>query len=486
MAQYGVFRSDPGPTQTAPHAPIPAQGGAPPIRGPLAIAAVALIVGAWPATADPRPAQLQPRSNFAPLTLAYGDRPPVAGALSPQEVALIATWPADKEPRLPRLTPASTIAPLTLAYGNAPPITGPLSPAELAILQSWPLTAEPRLPRLLPASLVAPLTLTYGNQPQIIGPLTAAEIAQLVAAWQPAFVLPLALEPTAAWNVPVVGFIPFTAPPLAILGAWQPAWLAPPRPAGVAPLTLTYGSAPAIVGPLTPFELAELLAAWQPPFVPPSQLQPTAGWNIPLSAYIPGPEFPASILTAWQPPWLAPPRPVGIAPLTLAYGAQPPIVGPLSAQEVAELLASWQAGFTAPPALAPTAGWNVPLPVFVPARPLPPSLLAAWQPTFTLPRQPLGTAAWNVPLIAFVPFTRPPAAVLPAWQSAFILPPRSLLVWPGTLLVPVRIGYPSRVGIADPTATSRDGAPTDDRSGAPPASDRSSTPDDARTRRPSR
>lgn len=365
MAQ-GVFRTDPPPVQGAPHTPIPAGGSAPSPRGPLAVATLALLVGMWPGALEPRPAQLQPasnlapltqtyanpappsgpisvdelalvrgswaedkeprlgqlsvRSSFAPLAQVYGNQPPVTGPISPQEVAIRQAWPEDKEPRLPQLLPASLIAPLTLTYGVAPVPSGPLSVDELALARSlWPEDKEPRLGQLRPISLVAPLTQAYGNPPVPSGPLSVTELL-VVGAWQPSWTGSPQPQPTAGWNIPLVGFVPYTTPPASVLAAWQPAAQLPQASRSVAPLTLVYGNQPPAVRPAVP------QAAWTPPWVSVTPPLGTAAWNVPLVGFVPFSVPPPSVLAAWQTSPSAPSILRAIAPLVLVYGDQPPLV----------------------------------------------------------------------------------------------------------------------------------------------------------------
>jgi hypothetical protein len=170
---------------------------------------------AWvePFVRPPTPVQI------APLTLVYGDAPPVRGA-SPLQAQLAGTWadplivqPGPKTaawnvpPLVATIVPANafpyqilrawqddpsrplrlvTIAPLALTYGSQPPVQGPQIAATRIALQAWPPDLEPRLGRPNDQRVrLAPLALVYGNPPTPHGPLSPTLLRVLTGSWEP-------------------------------------------------------------------------------------------------------------------------------------------------------------------------------------------------------------------------------------------------------------------------------------------------------------
>lgn len=246
----GLYFSPPQPVQAATHAPIAAQGQQPPPYRSIAAVMVAASL-AW----TPAPAPAQEPSLVAPLIPA-----PAAGGPTPISSTLFqairAIW--DSQPSW-NSQHAATIAPLTLIYGQQPPLwdgaatmanvlaTPPLTwsaqdappnagwnfippavnqptPVSIAALMAirsvWPVEAwsTQRAPWL------APLTLTYGQQPPAysIAPQVGIRAAWDVQPWvaQSEF-------DNAGWNASAV--LPTQVPPASaavlasIIASWQAA-----------------------------------------------------------------------------------------------------------------------------------------------------------------------------------------------------------------------------------------------------------------------
>lgn len=384
----GIFRSDPQPVQLTPHVPASAltTGSQPPrIASQLAMA-MAVVGMAWPQAGEPHPIQpMQGRSQIAPLTLVYGQQPPIAGPLSVTETAIaVLSWePARSEP--PKL--------IGSAAWNAPVVilpVGPITPQEMAVVRSaW----EPPAPIPPFPVKIAPLTLVYGQAPPVDGPLTETELNIAIAplAWWP----PQNARPSAAWNIPpIAAGVPFTPLPLNIVGSWQTDWRA--QSAGlIAPLTLVYGQQPPVQGPLT---VPSLTAILSPRDIWTSQSEPdNAHWNVPpISAFLSFARLPQSVLAAWLPPDSGAQSRGPIAPLTLAYGQQPPLVGAITPAELNEVVRAWDS-FWAAQSQAPNAAWNIPAVVNnpIPRVPQQHGVRYSWEPPFQFPQTLLGPAAWN-------------------------------------------------------------------------------------------
>jgi hypothetical protein len=107
------------------------------------VAQPSAILRAW----QDDPARLPRLVTIAPLTLATGQQPP-RYSIAVRMAIVLASWPADLEPRLQRPNDQQVkIAPLTLIYGNRPPVQAPLSAASRIAIAAWPLDLEPRLTR---------------------------------------------------------------------------------------------------------------------------------------------------------------------------------------------------------------------------------------------------------------------------------------------------------------------------------------------------
>jgi hypothetical protein len=231
-----IFYSPPEPRQAYPRV-LPVTGGAQPRpSGPRGGAAQVLAaIGVWAAiAATPMPAQKP--LNVVPLTLKYGQQPPVQGPLTPAELnVVIRSWDAASQSPPPMEGTAgwnvpsalaskapfarvaitwplpdsaaqkpAAIAPLTLVYGQQP--CAFYSPEQSLVRGTWePPCAEPPAP-----VKIAPLTLAYGQQPPTTGPLSATQqqILGTVSPWW----LWQSENDSAAWNVPAPApsFVPFT------------------------------------------------------------------------------------------------------------------------------------------------------------------------------------------------------------------------------------------------------------------------------------
>lgn len=373
-----------------------------------------------------------------------GDQPPrrsIAGLMAIVAMWPVATGPTLERPNLDRVK----IAPLTLAYGTQPVPSGPLSVTQYTnLVASRPPDREPVLgvPNGQQVK-IAPLTLIYGQQTPL-APLSATEIAQIVSMWQVSWGAQSA-APNAAWNVPFIP--PVVDVPIGkrlpdwLFAAWQPAWYGPPRPVSIVTLQLPTGAAPVPSGPLSVVEVINIVGQW------------------PLGV---GPQLP-----------YAPPRTAGVTSQPRAD--QPPVLGPVTPSEYAQLVSQWQQTWGAQTA-PPNAGWNVP-PILsaVVYAPLPRLIWTAWEPPYIAPPRPVSivvltlptgqqpptqyalsintllatvaqwredwksqavapSAGWNVPpIVVRVPFATPPRLVWTAWEPPYIAPPRPVIIAPLTL-----------------------------------------------------
>lgn len=355
-------------------------GQQPPVTGTATATEYALIAGAWPADLEPRlSAPNNLRQKIAPLTLRYGDPPAIVGASAIDEAVIVGSWPADLEPRLGAPNNQQQhIAPLTLVYGDRPTPIGTSVPRFYqSAIGAWPQDLEPRLAAPNNARVsVAPLTLRYGSQPSPTPPLNTPEF-QAISAWpQPEWSAQSAPRST-AWIAPPnsIPYVPF--PYGLVLSNW-PADLEPrlggpnERQQKIAPLTLTYGQAPPIIGTRVPFA-----ALWRPDEAPTPTGRPSVAWLPPLVTVVPFTTYPYPLVASWQVDPQTPPRPVTIAPLTLTYGQSPPPIAPLSPTSFATVLL-WQAGPDTPQASPKSAAWNVPA-VIVPAGAFRWGVIASWQ-----------------------------------------------------------------------------------------------------------
>lgn len=486
----GIFYNPPPPptannagTPPEPHVPIGTQGNQPP-RYTTALMLVAVLAG-WPADLEPRLARPndQQKTKIAPLTLTYGQQPQPQGPLTNAEYTqLVTSWPPDLEPRLARPNEQQQkIAALTLTYGQQPPRFSVVS-RMVAAVGAWPVDLEPRLGRPNDQQQkIAPLTLTYGRQPTPTSFITPPELAALVQAWpstdvgpavpwpnwvrrtstpllaQPRVDQPTPLAPlgpsalagvVGAWaqdwgtqTAPKTAATllqasapPYRSLPRSLWSAWDPAWLAPPAPVTIAPLTLAYGSAPIPSALLSPTELGQLLASWVQTWD--AQTAPkNAGWNVPpvLSAVAFAP-FQRQILTAWESPWIAPPPLVKIAPLTLVYGQAPPPQSAPNRQLGA--VTAW----TPDPVQQPAARALPPPTVItrVTYAPLPSLIWSAWEPVWVQPPAPVRIVTLTLPTGATPPVRSGNDRQLvarAAWDETSRLPPQTARLAPFTQAV---------------------------------------------------
>lgn len=408
-----------------------AYGSSPPIVGEAAVVE-STIVGSWPLDLEPR---LGPPNNqqqhIAPLTLAYGTQPPtIATSVPARYQLLVGAWPADLEPRLslPNNTRVS-VAPLSLAYGSQPTPTPALNvpefqaivswpqpewPAQSApkstawiapppsvsavpfpyglVLSTWPADLEPRLSRPNDQiQKIAPLTLPTGASPQPQPPLSVPDLIAIVSAWPTTWDAQTAPK-NAAWNVPpVLVQVPSAPLPRVIWSAWDPAWVPPPTPVAIAPLTLPTGQ----TAPAGPSAALRSIYAWpvDAPLVPrgPSiaALIPPTVTQVPYTAP------PALLWTAWSEPFVRPPTAAAIAPLTLIYGAPPPPRPSLATASLTAIVATWVQAWDAQTA-PKNAAWHVPPSFLVPPSVrLPRAIRDAWEPVWSQPPR----------SVAMVPFT---------------------------------------------------------------------------------
>ena len=205
----------------------------PPFRQVQAALAMAVVLGAWPAQGEPR---LQAPNNqqvkIAPLTLAYGDQPPVAGPITPSEYAQVRlTWenPWSAQHAPPLVQPST---------GDQPVPQAPLTATELLIRQAWTTDWPAQTGQKCAAWFFPPVV----NTPPIVGPLTPTELL-IQQSWptgwaaqgppRSAATLP---QPVAATSQPYVR--PFMGRPDAALWRQQ-------TPPATAPLTCQFVGLPA-------------------------------------------------------------------------------------------------------------------------------------------------------------------------------------------------------------------------------------------------
>lgn len=164
----------------------------------------------WIYRPDPEPWQL-PR-KIAGLLATNGDQPPRKAALALTALLCIQTWnPPDPMPVQKRVQPA----PLSLTYGQQPPIRRDARPQDNIInaqwVQDWKAQSEPN-------SVI--VRLASADQP----PRLKASIHPVIQAWQQDWTTQ-SEAPNAAWNVPapvVSTFTPYSAEWLLIvLQAWR-------------------------------------------------------------------------------------------------------------------------------------------------------------------------------------------------------------------------------------------------------------------------
>jgi hypothetical protein len=295
-----------------PHEPPPTRGDEPPRRQVQAALAMAVVLASWPSDLEPR---LQPPNNtrvkIAPLTLTYGDQPPISGPITPSEYAQIrlawpTDWAAQSGPHVAPLVPPPVI-------GDNPPFPGAITPTEVLIGQAWPRDwGEPqRLPTVVQAGIA--------SVPTPVGPLASPVLSTILTAWTAGW--PAQSAPAnAGWNtnVPLDTFIPHSPVPVAVLMAWH-----------------------------DPLEI-ELVTTWT--IAPDNPDQPPIAGPVSASEY-------AQLQRAWPTEWGTQRLPTLVQPGT----APPPITGPITVPELT-LFRSWPTDWTAQTG-AKCAAWFVPPPV---------------------------------------------------------------------------------------------------------------------------
>lgn len=154
-------------------------GSQPPPTPPLAVEE-RIAIDAWSVTWGAQRAPISTAWVPPPATLVVGTGP-IARASQ-----LAASWPDSLEPRLQAPNNQRvTVAPLTLVYGDQPPILGVTTAARASLVGStWPADLEPRLglPNNRQVAL-APLSLTYGDAPPRVGTVPIARASASATAW---------------------------------------------------------------------------------------------------------------------------------------------------------------------------------------------------------------------------------------------------------------------------------------------------------------
>jgi hypothetical protein len=146
-------------------------GAPPPSRPALSITIVTTTVAAW---AQPSDAQSPPKNAWnTPL---FAQVPYATQPLTIRAAWDVATFP------LPRLV---TIAPLTLQYGQPPPVIGDRQAFYAQVVGQWPPDLEPRpAPSLEVRPQSVALSLSYGAQPPRRAPLLLTQLSAILQ-WQP-------------------------------------------------------------------------------------------------------------------------------------------------------------------------------------------------------------------------------------------------------------------------------------------------------------
>jgi hypothetical protein len=324
------------------------------------------------------------------------DQPPIAGPLSPTDLAIVRSWPTDWPAQRPPINaaiippPSAAVVPFTRppssigawpigwtqpqklvtrvqTTGDQPPITGPLTPTELAIQRSWSIDWPSQHAPLL----VQP---SSGDQPVRQNPLLVSQQAQIVLAWQVTWSSQSKAVAATQPTTPTINVGPLPTADVAIVGAWPRGWDQPQRLTTLKqPST---GDQPSPQGALTPTELliqrlwptdwpaqtGPKLAAW---FVPPVVNQPTPIGPI-------SPTNLALVVGSWPTAWAAQSRPIVL--IQPSPGAQPIPQGPLSASEISESVGAWPTtwpaqgrpvvvvqGQGAPPVIGPLPSADLPI-----------------------------------------------------------------------------------------------------------------------------
>lgn len=377
-------------------APLTLVYGAQPIPvGPVSVARYHQLSTSWPPDLDPTlKAPAYPTIKIAPLTLVYGAQPTPSGPVSVTEyVQLVAmwqvTWDAQTAPKNaafnvppilsvvpyrplsagilgswepPWVSPPRPVSIVTLSLptGTAPVPSGPIAPVELyTIVSAWPMGVGPLLP-YAPPRTAGVTSQPRADQPPIAGPMAPIEFWEVNAAWQVTWDAQT-YSKNAGWNVPpILSAVVYAPLPRLIWTAWEPPFIAPPRPVSIVTLTLPTGQQPQPQSALAPYKLIRIAGMWTEVWDA-QTAAPSAGWNVPpLVVRVPFSVLPRLIWTAWEPPFIAPPRPVIVAPLTLPTGVQPPPISPLALSKILLAVQLWEQKWGAQSAY-PNAATNLPI-----------------------------------------------------------------------------------------------------------------------------
>lgn len=243
-----IWYSDPQPVQRAPRLPVAAltTGSQPPRMTVAGAIALACVVASCPAQGEPRLTQQQSNPpQIAAVIPAVVSQAPRVGTSNQTEYALLWSWPVEGEPR--PIQPSqgrSVVAPLTLKYGQQPPVTSFVTVPELALVRAaWepvPPTPPPLLRLTAGGVVVAPPYLPPSALPTVP-----------VGAWTPLWSAP----PSPVDLAPLVGVLP-VVPSLSSqatqLAGWMPSWQAPPTPVLVVPPVTVLAFVPITVAPVQP------------------------------------------------------------------------------------------------------------------------------------------------------------------------------------------------------------------------------------------
>lgn len=429
-----IFYQPPQPTQATPHAPIPAQGDAPPPGVPPALAQLlrlsweppALAAQNVPGTAawnvppavvtfvaftrdalaprawqppDPPPAQHAPAAPI-PTRGDYPPPGPVPAAVTQSVVC--ASWPPPWYP-----AQAAPHAPVP-AQGQQPPLVPPLAPAALAWVPPDPPPAQKILYAPIPAQ---------GQQAPVSWPVRDV----LARSWLPPD--PLPAQKVLYAPIPAQGDQPPRLPlPNVILPLWVPPWTA----AQSDPPTAAWNFPPPVVNAPPPTSWVNqtvTLRTWVPPDPQPQRLPPFT--PIPAQGdQPPRSPLPTVIRAAWEPPWTA----AQSAPPGAAELFVPAVTFVAFAPPPAAVLRSWQP--PDPPAqrgvLSVLPGWSADRPP-PSSRVLQAVLVRAWEPPPPMPAQ----KPVAITPLTFVYGQQPPrfsratqGLILRSWEPPPPMPPR--------------------------------------------------------------
>lgn len=280
---------------------------APPLRGPLALATLALVVGAW----TPQPVRVQTSANIAPLIPVAVASTQVPYSRLVQDRTIIDAW---NQSTLVVLG-GNQVAPLLFVppqIDNPPPSTN----TNLNVLiRSW----QP-IPYLIQgAANIAPLTQAVVANP----PYSRAGLSQALSSWTP-LQWPAQYRPFIA-SLPIVNDPPRSSQVNAqtILNSWTPPWYPSQGASGVAPILpqLVVADSPPIPGAVN---LQSVIRSWISPWMPAQGFTRIASVlprvdNAPTRSLI-NYEL---IGRQWQPRWTGPDQ-VKFAPLA----PPPPVISP--------------------------------------------------------------------------------------------------------------------------------------------------------------